>query len=177
MPIDKKQPDHSNNSTVLIFPAQTPMLQDKEICFIFSIRQVISVLGCHHTPSDRRHSSRIHGAAQFRGKEMPVLSLESCLGLPLSKSITAQRIIVIREVFKDDDHEFQDVYALCKLSAEIRRLKLPLECHPVAAADIFPRSALIKGAFEMGKSILLVIELRRILERLTEPVEEAVCSD
>jgi len=84
MEIDSLQA--TKKQRVLIFPAQTPKVLDRQVYFLFSLVQMEDVImdaAVHPVPFSPPY---IEGVAEWRDHVVPVLSLEECLGLkPLLK--------------------------------------------------------------------------------------------
>lgn len=167
MSLSKKKDNSTSDSIVLLFPAQASLWEGKEILFLFSVHQVIGVLNQDRGPMTSGRSTHIVGKTKWRGNDLPILSLENCLGLPNGGSILDQHIVAIREVYRDEDNELKDLYALCCLGANTRRLHLPFENHPVDVPECIHQPSFLKGVYEMRHSIILVIHLRQILASLT----------
>ncbi len=165
-----KQESNRSSSTIITFQAQTPIMQEKEVFFLFSIRQVLGVLD----PSNIDSTDSAQATAKWRGKHFPILSLEKSLGLPVSDTVSKHRIIVIREVYKDNENNFHDVYALCRLGTALRRWQLPVECHPVEVPKWIHESSFLKGVYKMEKSVFLVPEIRKIVTKTQLKQKEVV---
>jgi chemotaxis signal transduction protein len=139
------------------------MWEEKDIFFLFSIHQVISLLNQDHIPTPPDKSAKIVGQAEWRGNNLPLISLENCLELPAAETVKDQRIVAIREVYRDKDNELKDLYALCQLNAAIRKLQLPFDSRPITVPGCIENPSLLKGVYEMEKCILLMVNLRSIL--------------
>lgn len=177
MLLSTEQKNNLSNQTVLIFPAQTPMLEGKELFFLFSIRQIICFLDQSETDIKEDSLTCTIGAAKWRGKNFPILSLENCLGLPPLSNTSDLRSVVIRDVYKDNDDQFCDLFALCQLDKAMRRLQLPLNCRPIAIPEIISNPSLLMGAYEMEKSTFLVVDLKKIVEAIAPPSKEMMVND
>ena len=165
MLLTNEQNSNRNKLTVVAFPAQTPILGKNEIFFLFSVRQILSVLDPSDIvlPADNSNPSR--GTAEWRGKQFPILSLEKSLGLPVSKTVSKYRIIAIREVYKSSKNNFQDVHALCQIGTTLRRWQLPIECQPIEAPRWISQPSFLKGVYRMEKSVFLVPHLKEIVTK------------
>ncbi len=168
------QKNSPSDAQVLAFPAQAPNVEGGHLYFLFSVRQVIDVLREVNLEPLPLGSKYAHGVAEWRGRMLPVLSLESCLGLPESEETLAQRTIVIRGVYQRDDQDPQDLYGICRVGAAVRKLELPLACEPIAAPSWIPQSAYLKGVYAMENNLLLVADVQQILSVVNASVLEAV---
>ncbi len=169
-----EQESNRSNSTIITFQAQTPIIEKKEVFFLFSTRQILGVLDSSGMDSTTGNFDSAHSTTKWRGKHFPILSLEKSLGLPVSDTVSKHRIIVIREVYKESQNDFQDVYALCQLGTALRRWQLPIECQPVAVPQWIYKSSFLRGAYEMGKSVFLVPNLRKIVTKMQFKQKEIV---
>jgi chemotaxis signal transduction protein len=148
---------------VLIFPARTPGVQGKQVYYLFSLRQVVDVLrqvDPQPVPSGPRF---VEGVAQWRGRALPVLTLEHCLGMKTSDEAMPLRTIVVRSVHQGDGHEPRELYAIVKVGAAVRQLGLPLACNPIPVPPWITHASALSGAYETKKTILLVVNLEMIL--------------
>lgn len=148
---------------VLIFPARTPGVQGKQVYYLFSLRQVVDVLR-QADPQPVPFGPRFaEGVAQWRGRVLPVLSLEHCLGMKTSDETLPLRTIVVRGVHQGNGHEPRELYAIFKVGAAVRQLGLPLDCNPIPVPPWITDASALSGVYEMEEIILLVVNLEKIL--------------
>jgi chemotaxis signal transduction protein len=148
---------------VLIFPARTPKVQGRRVYYLFSLRQVVDVLmqaDPQPAPSGPRF---VEGVAQWRGRVLPVISLEHCLGVKTSDETIPLRTIVVRGVHQGDGHEPRELYAIVKVGAAVRQLGLPLACNPIPVPPWITNASAISGVYETRKTFLLVVSLEKIV--------------
>lgn len=146
---------------VLIFPAQTPKVLDRQIYFLFSLVQMEDVImdaAVHPVPFSPPY---IEGVAKWRDHVVPVLSLEDCLGLKPIKSQKVSRLMVVR-VTKKEITKVENHRSMLRVVPPIRMVTLPIACRPVSVGWI-PESNLVRGIYEWEKGFLVVIHTEKIL--------------
>lgn len=148
---------------VLIFPARTPSVQGKQVYYLFSLRQVVDVLGQADLRPVPFGPGIAEGGAQWRGRVLPVLHLEHCLGMKTSDETIPLRTIVVRGVHQGNGHEPKELYAIFKVGAAVRQLGLPLACNPIPVPPWITNASALSGVYEMEKMFLLVVDLEQIL--------------
>jgi chemotaxis signal transduction protein len=163
---------------VLIFPARTPGVQGKQVYYLFSLHQVVDVLRQADPQPVPFGPGFAEGVAQWRGRVLPVLSLERCLGMKTSDEAIPLRTIVVRGVHQGNGHEPRELYAIFKVGAAARQLGLPLACNPVPVPPWITNASALSGVYEMDKTILLVVDLEKILgvTQSHEPQNERLAS-
>jgi chemotaxis signal transduction protein len=154
---------------VLIFPARTPGVQGKQVYYLFSLRQVVDVLRQANPQPVPFSPGFAEGVSQWRGRVLPMLCLEHCLGMKTSDETIPLRTIVVRGVRLyngdngDNGHESRDFYAIFNVGAAVRQLKLPLACNPIPVPSWITNASALSGVYEMEQTILLVVNLEKIL--------------
>lgn len=148
---------------VLIFPARTPGVQGKQVYYLFSLRQVVDVLRQANPQPVPFGPGFAEGVAQWRGRVLPVLCLEQCLGMKTSDETIPLRTIVVRGVHQGNGHEPRELYAIFKVGAAVRQLVLPLACNPIPVPPWITNASALSGVYAMEKTILLVVNLEKIL--------------
>lgn len=148
---------------VLIFPARTPGAHGKQVYYLFSLRQVVDVLKQTNPQPVPFGPEFAEGVTQWRGRVLPILCLEHCLGMKTSEATIPLRTIVVRGVHQSNGHEPREFYAIFKVGAAVRQLGLPLECNPIPVPRWITNASALSGAYEMEKTILLVVNLEKIL--------------
>ena len=147
---------------VLIFPARTPMVADRRVYFLFSMRQtedIVMTASIMPVPLSRPF---IKGVTQWRDKVVPVISLEECLGLESSNSSKYTRLAVVQTA-KKDAVQLSNYRIMLQVDPHIRVLTLPIECDLVSDEWI-PAGHLTKGVYEWGNKFLVVAHMEKILD-------------
>ncbi len=159
MEIDSLQA--TTKQRVLIFPAQTPKVLDRQVYFLFSLVQMEDVImdaAVHPVPFSPPY---IEGVAKWRDHVVPVLSLEECLGLKPEKSQKFKRLMIVRvankEITKMENHR-----SMLRVVPPIRMVTLPIACRPVSVGWI-PERNLVRGIYEWEKGFLVVTHTEKIL--------------
>ena len=153
-----------SNGHVLIFPARTPVVEGKRIFYLFSVRQVAEVLnrvGVHPVPYAPHHAE---GVIQWRGRVLPVLSLEHCIGIAVSGDQEHLRSIVVRSITRDNAGTLHEVYTVFRVGAAIQQLDLPMTCEPVSAPDWVSNATVLSGVYQLDQQLFLVINMKAILD-------------
>ena len=168
-----KMQNNQTDGHVFMFPARAPAVQGKRISYLFSVRQVAEVL--NHTDAQRVPFAPTYteGITQWRGRILPVMSLEHCLGIGISEEPMHLRSIVVRSVTAGAADNLQEVYTTFKVGATIRQLELPLACAPTQVPDWVPDPSILSGVYESDEGLFFVINLETILEP-KRPVERHV---
>lgn len=162
-----KKSDMQNSQTnglVIAFPARTPVVENKRIFYLFSVRQVAEVLNCvgvHPVPHAPNYAE---GVTQWRGRVLPVLSLEHFLGITVSGDQKHLRSIVVRSIAKDSGDMFHEVYTVFKVGAAIQQIELPMNCEPVSVPDWITNATVLSGVYQWERQLLLVINMEAILD-------------
>ena len=147
---------------VLIFPARTPEVSGKRMHFVFSALQIEDILKettIHSVPLCPIFSE---GIAEWRGRVLPVISLEACLGLVTPTLPESQRLIVVRTPKKMDAQSVESKGILI-MSSAVRKIKLPIPCMPFEYNEMFSDNTLLKGVFEGEEALLIVVDMEKIL--------------
>ena len=116
---------------VFTFPAFTPAHEGKKVFYLFSVRQVVEVLRDVKILPVPFSSIGAEGVTEWRGRVVPVLSLEKFLGIKRSGDQKAMRTIAIRSVSKRNTDRHKELYAIITVGAKVEQLDLPLECDAV----------------------------------------------
>jgi chemotaxis signal transduction protein len=151
----------SDSKKVLIFSAQTPPMSNKQIYFLFSQHQMEDVLMDASMRSVPFSPPYIEGIAEWRDQVLPVISLETCLGLKSLNSAKIQRLMVVR-AFRNRAAPMGFHRIMLQIVPPIRILTLPVECVPVSARWI-PENFFTKGVYEWEEGILVVVHMKNIL--------------
>jgi chemotaxis signal transduction protein len=169
MPVENSDMQNSpTNGLVIVFPARTPVVENKQIFYLFSVRQVAEVLNCVNVHPVPHAAHYAEGVTQWRGRVLPVLSLEHFLGITVSGDQKHLRSIVVRSIAKDSDDMFHEVYTVFKVGAAIQQLELPMNCKPVSVPDWVTDATVLSGVYQWERRLLLVINMEAILLKENE---------
>ena len=147
---------------VLIFPARTPEASGKRMHFVFSALQIEDILKettIHAVPLCPIFTE---GIAEWRGRVLPIISLEACLGLVTPTLPEPHRLIVVRTPKKVDSQSVESKGILIVNSA-VRKIKLPIPCIPFESNEMFTDNTLLRGVFEWEEGLLIVVDMEKIL--------------
>jgi chemotaxis signal transduction protein len=156
--------NNQTNGHVFVFPARTPVVESKRIYYLFSVRQVVEVLNCvsvHPVPYAPHYAE---GVTQWRGRVLPVMSLEHFLGIAVSGDQKHLRSIVVRSITKDSVDMFHEVYTIFKVGAAIQQIDLPMACEPVSVPDWVTNANVLSGVYQLERNLFLVINMGAILD-------------
>lgn len=146
---------------VLIFAVQTPKVVDRQVYFLFSIRQMEDILlGTLVTPVPFSQPY-LKGITQWQDKVVPVISLEECLGLESSNHQKDTRLVVLRVPTKDAG-QLSYYRIMLHVVPPFRMLALPIDCNPVSDEWI-PARHLVRGVYEWENKFLVVAHMEVIL--------------
>jgi chemotaxis signal transduction protein len=151
------------NANVIAFPARAPLVSGRQLHFLFSVRQVVDVLRQVDSQPITSDQHYFHGIAKWRGRVVPVIGLEECLGLRIVKNGMPLRTIVIRGAKQCVTGEVKDLYAICKLGAAVRQYQLPIACRPVTPPQKLPGVDFLKGVYAMDEYLFMVINMEGLL--------------
>lgn len=157
-------PNYSYDGHVFMFPARAPVIQGKRLSYLFSVRQVAEVLDHPAAQPVPFAPSYTEGVTQWRGRVLPILSLEHCLGIGISEENIPQRSIVVRSVIVDTADNLQERFTVFKVGAAIRQLELPLTCTPTRIPDWIFDPSMLSGVYESNGALYLVVNLENILD-------------
>jgi chemotaxis signal transduction protein len=154
-------------ANVIAFPARAPLVGGRQLHFLFSVRQVVDVLRQVDFQSITSDQHYIHGLAKWRGRVVPVVCLERCLGLRIVKNGMPHRTIVIRGAKQCDSGDVKDLYAICELGAAVHQFQLPIACKPVTPPKNLPGIDFLKGIYAMDAYLFMVVNIEGILAEFT----------
>ena len=147
---------------VLIFPAQVPKVEDREVHFLFSLRQMEDILMDAAVRPVPFSPAYVEGIAKWRNRVLPVISLEKCLGMESFDTRRHQRLMVVRAPQNKAAQAGADRIML-RVVPPIRMLTLPIDCSPVSGAWI-SKPNLTRGVYEWQNRFLVVAHLEHILQ-------------
>jgi len=147
---------------VLIFPAQVPKVADREVHFLFSLRQMEDILMDASVRPVPFSPDYIEGIARWRDLVLPVVSLEKCLGLSSLDFRSHQRLMVVRAPQKEAAQPGADRIML-RVVPPIRMLTLPIDCSPVSDGWVSGLN-LTRAVYEWQNGFLVVAHLEHILQ-------------
>lgn len=153
---------------VLIFAVQAPKVADRQVYFLFSIKQMEDILLETSVTPVPFSQPYLKGIAQWQENVVPVISLEECLELESSNHQKDTRLIVVRVPAKDIG---QRGYHRIMVQAvpPIRMLALPIDCGSVSDEWI-PARHLVRGVYEWEDKFLVIAHMGKILDRKTKHV-------
>jgi len=148
---------------VFAFPAFVPTHEGRQVFYLFSVRQVVEVLRDVKILPVPFSPSGTEGVAEWRGRVVPVLSLEKCLGIRQPDEQEHMRTIAIRSVGKAETDRLEELYAIVTVGAKVEQLELPLECDAVETPAWITEASCLIGAYQMPDRLLLVVDIEKIL--------------
>jgi chemotaxis signal transduction protein len=148
---------------VFMFPARAPEIEGRRLAYLFSVRQVAEVLNQPAAQPVPFAPSYTEGITQWRGRVLPVLSLEHCLGISISEKKMPLRSIVIRSVTIDAADNLQEVYTVFKVGTAIRQLELPLSCAPTRIPNWISDPSMLSGVYASDGALYFVVNIENIL--------------
>ena len=155
------QPVPALPGKVLISAVQTPKVVDRQVCFLFSIRQMEDILLETSVTPVPFSQTYLKGIAQWQDNVVPVISLEECLGLESSNHRKDTQLIVVRVPAKDaGQHGYYRI--MVEVVPPIRMLALPIDCGPVSDEWIRERH-LVRGVYEWEDKFLVIAHMEKIL--------------
>ena len=159
--MEKTSDSAAYEQRVLIFPAQTPKVSDKQIYFLFSLRQMEDIVMESTVLPVPLSPPHVEGITEWREQIVPVVSLEMCLGLKTQSVPNIQRLMVVRTTQKNGSL-MGDYRVMFRVVPPIRMVSLPFECTPVSGGWI-PERYLAKGVYEWENGYLVVAHMENIL--------------
>ena len=152
----------TSEQRVLIFSAQTPRVSNRQIYFLFSQHQMEDILMDTSVRPVPFSSEYIEGIAKWRNQVLPVISLETCLGMESLNPSKVQRLMVVRAL-KNEAVPTGIYRIMLRIVPPIRMLTLPIECSPISAGWI-PEKFFAKGVYEWEDGFLVVAHMKNILD-------------
>jgi chemotaxis signal transduction protein len=146
---------------VLIFPAQIPKVLNRQVYFLFSLRQMEDILTDAPVRPVPFSPAHLEGMAEWRGHILPVISMEAWLGFEFLNTQKVQRLMVVRAAQNGTVQKNVDRLML-QVIPPIQMLTLPIECFP-ASDDWIPESYLAKGVYEWENKFLVAVHIENIL--------------
>jgi len=151
----------SPEKRVLILPAQIPKVSNRQVYFLFSLRQVEDILTDAPVRPVPFSPAYIGGVFEWRGHVLPVISMEACLGFEFLNTQKIQRLMVVRAAQNGSTQKNVDRMML-RVIPPIQMLTLPIECFPVSDEWI-PEKYLAKGVYEWENKFLVAVHIENIL--------------
>jgi chemotaxis signal transduction protein len=162
-----KQPsptqDGKSAHQILIFPARLTTQHNRSVYYLFSLRQIVDVLRQPATQWIPFGPSYAKGVAEWRGRILPVVSLEQSLGMKTSDQVMPLRTIVVQGAHQETGSRLKAVYAIFNVGAAVRQHQLPLSCTPVEIPHWISKRSFVSGAYEKEDQLLLAMNLEQIL--------------
>ena len=151
----------TSEQRVLIITAQTPKVSKRQVNFLFSQRQMEDILMDTAVQPVPLSPSYVEGVAEWRGQALPVVSLESCLGMEFQTSSKVQRLMVVQASKKNADST-ERYRIMVRVVPPIRMQTLPIECVPVSGEWI-PEKYFARAVYEGDDGFLVVAHMKNIL--------------
>ena len=107
--------------------------------------------------------SYVDGLTEWRDCIVPVVYLETFWGRPHSATKKNQRLMVVRTLLLNGTSSGPDRIML-RMTPPVRMLTLPIECTPISCSSISDK-IYTKGVYDWDKSILVVADLEKIMQR------------
>jgi len=152
----------ASQGRVLIFPAQVPKVADREVHFLFSLRQMEDILMDAAVRPVPFSPAYVEGIARWRNFALPVVSLEKCLGLSSLEVRSHQRLMVVRAPQKTAVLPGANRIML-RVVPPIQMLTLPIDCSPVSDGWICEPN-LTRAVYKWQNGFLVVAHLEHILQ-------------
>ncbi|MGD2029257.1 MAG: chemotaxis protein CheW [Desulfobacterales bacterium] len=160
--MQKVSPTDASVQKVLTFAVNTPKVSDRQVYFLFSIKQMEDILMEAAVTPVPFSQPYLKGIAQWHDTVVPVISLEECLGLEHSNSREDTRLIVTQVPTKDADRlSFYRI--MLQVIPPMQMLTLPIDCDPVSGIWI-PEGHLVRGVYEWENKFLVVAHMEKILD-------------
>jgi len=152
-------------SRVLLSSLREETPDNNRLLVLFSplqIEEILRNLQIHPVPFTPGYTE---GIVDWRGRVLPVISLESRLGFKAKdRSKAAYSYAVVRMAAPSGNHA-RVHYGILKIGRSIRELKLPIDCRPISDSPMGIDPVLIRGFYEWKDGFLLVLHLEHILRR------------
>ena len=151
----------ASEQRVLIFPALTPQVANRQIYFLFSQHQMEDILMEASVRPVPLAPTYVEGVAEWRHQVLPVISLEACLGMKSLEAPIIQRLMVVR--VQENEAAPMGIYRIMlRVVPPIRMLSLPIECIPVSNGWS-PEKFFTKAVYEWEDGFLVVADMKNIL--------------
>ncbi len=148
---------------ILVFPSRVADMGVGPIFYLFSVRQVVEVLphpDIQPVPFGPTHAE---GVAQWRGRILPVMSLEDSLGIEKSRVPGPLRTLVVRSVTAVNPCEYRESYAIFKVGAAARQLTLPIDHTVLPVPRWIGNPSCLKGIYQMRHEIILAPNIEEMI--------------
>jgi chemotaxis signal transduction protein len=133
------------------------------VYYLFSLRQIVDVLRQPTTQWIPFGPSYAKGIADWRGRILPVVSLEQSLGMKSADQAMPLRTIVVQGVHQGNGSRLEALYAIFNVGAAVRQHQLPLACTPIEIPHWIEKRSFVSGAYQRENQLLLTMNLERIL--------------
>lgn len=159
------QPQKESNepqSWVVTFPAQIPEINGQQVFFLFSTRQVITVLEEMPLWSLPLSPNFSEGICFWNDVFVPVICLESYLGFNIEKTSRRSRMLVVRAPSRHPDTK-GSLQGLIRVGRQMQNMLLPEDCDPQLSLGWIPDATVIKGVYGWERHLFIVVDLEEIL--------------
>ena len=140
-------------------------LNNRHLMVLFSLLQIEEILRSlqvHPVPFTPGYTE---GIVDWRGRLLPLISLESRLGFTAGEPSKTPCSYVVVRMAASGRAQTGALYGILKVGRSIRELKLPIDCRPVSENPTGIDPLLIRGLYEWEDNLLLVPHMGRILHR------------
>ncbi len=151
---------------VLICPAQSPMVENRQIYFLFSQRQMKDILMETVVWPVPLSPAYAEGVAEWRDRMLPVVSLEACLGIKPMNSSKVQRVMVVG-IPQIEGRATKIYNIMLRVVPPIRLLTLPIACTQVSD-DWIPHKHYVRAVYEWEDGWLVVPNMANLLSGESE---------
>ena len=156
----------TSEQRVLIFAAQSPRVENRQIYFLFSQRQMEDILMETAVRPVPLSPAYTEGVAEWRDRMLPVVSLEACLGMKPLNSSKIQRVMVVG-IPKIEEGTTKIYNIMLRAVPPIRLLTLPIPCTPVSD-DCISHKRYVRAVYEWEDGLLVVANMAKILSEESE---------
>ena len=159
------QPHKESNERkrwVLTFPAQIPEISGQKVFFLFSTRQVITVLEEMTVWSLPFSPKFSEGIGFWNNDFVPVICLERYLGFNIEETQRRRRMLVVHAPSRNPDTVGR-VQGMIRVGRQMQNMLLPEECDPQVSLGWIPDTTVIKGVYGWERRLFIVVDLEEIL--------------
>ncbi|MCP4693838.1 MAG: chemotaxis protein CheW [Desulfobacterales bacterium] len=156
------QENVGGGSYVTIFAA--PPLQNMEVAVYFLIgsSQVEEILDETPLLPVPMAPGYLDGITLWRGKVLPVLTLEKRLGFQPAAPRGDRRMLVLRAVHLGSGGP-RGLTGALRTTSDIRNIPPPYRCTPLSPRDCVPAPRLVRGVYAWEKGLLVAPDMGMIL--------------
>lgn len=160
--MQKEIPDERLEHKVIILPAMTTPVDNKQVFYLFSLQQVEDVqkeMTIYPVPFSPMF---VEGITVWREIALPVISLERYLGMECVPSIAGQRFTVIRSTVMTHDGTVE-IRSAFRTERGIKMIPVPDSSKPINPNGWIDHEK-VKGVFEWDDGFIVVPETEKIIQ-------------